>query len=190
MHDLMIGLVLKKASLPIIMEYYLPSSLLINVLSISRSHIIADNLNVFGLRTNKMQQQCTNDWNHSTAKHDYWYIVLSAPSIELLERRIKLDVLEQCLDTLIIRSLDTIHHSLERLSECHPVVKHICIALLSKWLAITKVVCEVIIGIAKGYGTIEVGEEYELWVCSHSRKGGSSHLEWGMCNSEELSDQL
>lgn len=124
-----------------------------------------------------MNQQSPDNRHHPAAQHNHRDIVLSSPGIELLEMRIQLDVLHQQLYTLIIRRLDTVHHSLEGVAERHLVVQDVLVALLSQLLSVSDVVCEEVIGVAGGDCAVEVGEEDEFGVGFHCGESRGGHVD-------------
>jgi len=157
------------------MEDNLPSSLGVDVLSISRRNVVADDLDIFCMLSDQMNQQSTNDRDHTTAQHNHRHIIFSRPFIELFEVGIQFDVLQQCLDTLVVGCFDRVHHSLERLPEGHSVVQHILVALLAEFLAIAQVVCEEIVRVSLRDCAVEIGEEDEPRVSLHRGKIGGCH---------------
>lgn len=151
------------------MEHDLPVTLLVDVLSLARANVVADNLDV-PVGAEVGVEQGADDGLHATAKDDNGDVVLTSPVVELAEARVELDVLLEDLDALVKGELDAVQHLGEGVAEVHLAVKDVDIQLTAALNTKTVGVGEEVIGIGGGDGAVKVREEDELGV---GRKRGS-----------------
>ena len=104
------------AKTTVVVEFDLPSILLVLGLWSSVHDLIADNLDVIGFWPNQVDKQASNDRRHTGAEDNDRHLVLPGPLIEGFETWIKLDVLTEKLNAFWKWSRDAIDHLLERIS--------------------------------------------------------------------------
>lgn len=154
---------------PVVMKFDLPATLLVDGLALSGKHVVAHNLDVPGTVAQQLVQQGLNDRPHAAAQYDYGDVVITCPGVELLETRVQLDVCGQDVDAIVVWSRDTVHHLLEGVSEMHTPVQNILVPLDALLYAISQIVGHKVVGVARGDGTVKVGEEDELGIRSERR---------------------
>lgn len=153
------------------MENDLPSSLGVDVLSVSWSNGIGNDLDLLCLLADQVRKQSLDDWLHTAGQDDNRDVVLSGVHEEILEARVEGDVLDEVLDALVIRSGNAIHHLSELLSEAGAAIEDSLVAGLALLSSESDGVSHEIIAVGLGDGAVEVGKEDELWVRLHGRGG-------------------
>ena len=92
----------------------LPAALAVDVLAIPGNHFVADNGQMaFGLVTEELLEQSTDDWAHARGQDHDGDIVLLGPVVELFKVGVQFHVLFEDLDALVIGSVDTLQHDAE-----------------------------------------------------------------------------
>lgn len=162
----------------IVMEDNLPSILLIDALPRASSNLVAHNLHPAAILTEQLIQQRADNGGHTSAKNDNGDIVRLRPIVECAEPGIELNALEQDVDALVERGGHGIEHLLEGGAEGDLVGEDLAVQGEAGGLAESEVVGHVVIGVARGDGPVEVGEEDVLGGGRHGgelRGGGGAH---------------
>lgn len=107
-----------KMNTPIIMEVNLPSSLGVDILSVSTSNLVGNNLDVLGLVSEELHQESVDDRDHPGRQHHNRHVVVLGPVVKFGEVWIKCDSLAEELDTFAKGSVDTVKHLPEAIPNC------------------------------------------------------------------------
>ncbi|KFY23554.1 hypothetical protein V493_05806 [Pseudogymnoascus sp. VKM F-4281 (FW-2241)] len=160
------------------MEDNLPSLLLIDVLPRARSNLVTHNLHPAAILTEQLIQQGADNRGHAAAEDDNGDIARLCPVVEGAEAGVELDVREQDGDALIEGCRDGIEHLLEGGAEGDLVGEDLAVEAEAGGLSEAEVVGHVVVGVARGDGPVEVGEEDVLGGGGHGgelRWGGGAH---------------
>lgn len=125
--------------------YDLPTTLLIDVFSFPRSHIIAYDLNLLGSWANELLQQRMDDGLHAATQYDHGYVVLQTPLVEVGETRVELDVVEEDLFAFVERLRYAVEHLAEGVAEGDLVGEGVEVSLTALLVAEAEIVGHVVI---------------------------------------------
>ena len=171
-------MVWKRINSRLVMEHNLPSLLLIDGLPRAGSNLVAHNLHPAAILTEQLIQQRADNWGHTPTKNDDRNIVRLCPIVECAEPGVELNALEQDGGALVERRRHGIEHLLEGGAERDLVGEDLAVEPQARGLPETQVVGHVVIGVARGDGPVEVGEEDVFGGGGHGgelRGGGGSH---------------
>ena len=156
---------------PVITENHLPSILIIDALSRSRTNIIRNNLHRCIL-PHEFVQQRSNQWCHTPREDNNRDIVLLRPVMEIPESGIQLNSVEKSLGALVERGRDGVQHLLKGRAEGDLVGEDVLVQAETGLTAHAEVVSQVVVGVGGGDGAVEVGEEDEFWGGRHCWESG------------------
>lgn len=160
------------------MEHNLPSLLLIDALPRASPNLIAHNLHPAAILIKQLIQQRANNRRHSPTQNNDWDIIRLCPIVERPKPGVKLNSLQQDVRALIERRRDRIQHLLEGRAEGDLVGEDLAVEGEAGGLAESEVVGHVVVGVARGDGPVEVGEEDVFGGCRHGgelRGGRGAH---------------
>lgn len=104
---------------PIIMEVNLPSSLGVDILSVSTGDLVGNYLDVLGLVSEELHQESVDDRDHARRQYHNRDVVVLGPVVKFGEVRVQGDSLAEELDTFIKGGVDTVKHLPEAIPNCH-----------------------------------------------------------------------
>lgn len=79
-------------------------------------NLVADNLNVIGVRADQMHENAADDGGHARRKHNDWNVVFSRPLVKIIEVWVQRDVFAKSFDALREGSFDAFGHLLEQIT--------------------------------------------------------------------------
>lgn len=144
----------------VVVENNLPPFLVVDVLARPGLHVIAHNLQLAGgLLAQEVSQQPSDDRRHPAAQHDNGDVVCPRVRMELLESGVQLNVLQQQVDTLVVRRAYAVHHVLETVPEVTAAEEHVLVPLLAKIGAEADVVGHEVIAVLQSDCAVEICEK-------------------------------
>lgn len=160
------------------MEHNLPPLLLVDALPRASSNLITHNLHPAAILTEQLIQQRADNRGHAPTQNDDGDIVRLCPIVERAEPGVELNALEQDVGALVEGGRDRIQHLLECGAEGDLVGEDLAVQGEASGLPEAQVVGHVVIGVARGDGPVEIGEEDVFGGGGHGgelRGGGGAH---------------
>lgn len=108
---------------PIIMEVNLPSSLGVDILSVSTGNLVGNDLDVLGLVSEELHQESVDDRDHARRQHHNRDVVVLGPVVKFGEVWIECDSLAEELDTFIKGGVNTVKHLPEAIPNCQETAR-------------------------------------------------------------------
>lgn len=123
------------------MEDDLPAALFVDAaLAGTRGHLVADDLHLDVVGADEVLEESLDDGLHTGREDDNRDVVLQGPFEELVEVRVKLDILHEVFDALVVGLRDAVHHLAERVSERLGAIESVHVALTPESMAEANVV--------------------------------------------------
>ena len=161
----------ERGDLRVVVELDLPSSLCVDIPSISTCHHVANDLDLLSLRTDQVVQERLDARRHAAAQHNNRDIVLSGVLKECLEARVQRDILNQISNALIEGARHTVHHLAELIAKGGLAVQNGPVTRLALLCSKSNRVRHEVVAVSLCDRTVEVREEDELGVGLHGREG-------------------